>query len=485
MDVRVETVSVTEVECDALVVNLFSGVKSPGGATGAVDAALGGAISEAAASGETTGKQGETTLFHTKLPAKRVLVVGLGKPEEFDLNAVRKVSGQAAKFLREKGCKKIATIVHGAGIGGLDPADAARATVEGAILALYRGDLYKAEKERNEIETFTLVERDPEKARVFETAAREGKILADATNYTRTLGDEPANRMTPAELAECAAELGPLGVEVRVMLPDEMRSLGMGGLLAVAQGSREPARFIVMRWRGGGRKLALVGKGITFDSGGISIKPSKGMGDMKYDMTGGAAVIGAMRAIAALKPAIEVIGIVPATENMPSGSAYRPGDVITMMSGKTVEISTTDAEGRMILADALTYAVREGAECIVDVATLTGACVVALGKGITGVMSNDRELLGRLDEAADSAGERVWELPLPKDYKDLLKSNIADLKNAGNRWAGAIQGGLFLQEFVEGVPWVHMDIAGPSDTKDGATGVGVRTLAMLAKKLSR
>ena len=504
MELRIIRGSITEIESDALIVNLFEGVTIPGGATGAVDGALHGLISESIARKEISGKLMETAFLHTngKIGPKRVLVIGLGKSEDFDLRAVRNVSGAAIRFLREKGARSVTTIVHGAGIGALGMKEAARAVVEGTIIGLYRSDLYKKQEEpRNEIETFTIVEQNENKMVDLSAGAREGRILAEATNDARTLSNEPSNRMTPTILAERALKVAEeFGLGIEVLDEKKIAELKMGGLLSVAQGSIEPPRFIILRYHAGKDKktLALVGKGITFDSGGISLKPGEGMQHMKYDKSGAAAVIHAMRAISELKPDINVIGLVPATENMPGGSAYKPADVITCMSGKTVEVLNTDAEGRMILCDGLTYAVQEGADYIIDIATLTGACVVALGNDYTGIMGNNRELIDRLKESADISGERMWELPLPKEYKELLKSNFADLANIGNRWGGAIQGGIFLQEFVEDVPWIHMDIAGTADTcfsggpassdkymSPGATGVGVRTMTTLAMMLAK
>ena len=502
MEVRVVQGSITEIESDALIVNLFEGVTTPGGATGAVDQALGGAITELIKSREATGKLMETSLLHTygKIAPKRILVIGLGKSSEFDLLAIRKVAGAGVRFLREKGARTVTSIVHGAGIGGLDTKDSARATAEGTILGLYRGDLHKKSEDEGEIESFAIVERDGDKIPDMEDGLREGRILADATNDARTLGNEPSNLMTPTILGERAREVGDrFGLEYEELDQERMAELGMGALLGVAQGSTQPPRLIVLRYRAGDGKptIGFVGKGLTFDSGGISIKPQEGLNFMKFDMAGGAAVIQALRAVAELKPDINVLGLVPASENMPGGSACKPGDVVKCLNGKTVEIITTDAEGRMILADAIAYAAREGANYLVDVATLTGSCAIALGSQITGIMGNNRELTDDLIAAAGLAGERVWELPLPSDYKDQLKSSIADLRNVGSKYGGALTGGLFLQEFVNGIPWVHMDIAGtayltsdqaPEDinsyTELGATGVGVRTLAMLAMRLA-
>ena len=496
VEIRVIQGSITEVESDALVVNLFEGVTVPGGATGAVDRALDGKITELISAGEISGKANKIALIHTfgKIAPKRVLVVGLGKSEDFDYIASAKAAGSAAKFLRDKGVRTITSIVHGAGIGGFEPVDAARSTVEGTIIALYRPDLHKtSEEDRPDVAAFTIVERDAEKVSEFEIGAREGKILAEATNEARTLGNEPSNIMTPAALADAARRVAEdFKLDIEVLEREQMEQLGMGAMLCVAQGSVQPPKLITLSYKVKGKKptLALVGKGLTFDSGGISIKPQENMADMKYDMAGGAAVIQAMRAIAELKPNVNVLGIVPAAENMPGGSAYKPGDVIKCSSGKTVEIVTTDAEGRMLLADAITLAIKKGASYIVDVATLTGSCAVALGQNVTGIMGNDEWLLDGVTDAAMLAGEQVWELPLVPEYMDMIKGDIADVKNCGPRWGGAITAGLFLKEFVEDRPWVHMDIAGTADSdKDepyrakGATGVGVRTLALLAMQL--
>lgn len=346
--------------------------------------------------------------------------------------------------MKGRGVKSVTSIVHGAGIGGLIPTDAARATVEATILGMYEPDLYKKEKSPR-IETFTLVERDPQKASEFEIAAKEGQILAEATNYARDLANEPPNSMTPTALAEKAQELAQkYGLDIEILDENRMKELGMGAILAVAQGSTQPPKLIILRYRGGKGKptIAYIGKGLTFDSGGISIKPSENMRDMKFDMSGGAAVLGALKAIAELKLDVNVLGVVPASENLPDGKAYKPGDVITCMSGKTVEIITTDAEGRMLLADAITYAKQLGADYLVDIATLTGSCVIALGIEITGLFGNNRKLIEEVLEASKSAGEKMWELPLEKDYMRQLKSDIADIENAGGRFGGAITGAI-------------------------------------------
>lgn len=500
MEVRVVQGSIADVASDVLIVNLFEGVNVPGGATGAVDKALGGIITELISSGEISGKQGKTTLIHTfgKIAPKRVLVVGLGKADEFDLRAARNASGYAFDSIKDRGFSSVTTIVHGSGIGGLSPKDAARMTAEGALLALYRSDLYKKPEGRKDIESISIVELDSKKIGAIEEGAKLGNILSKAVNEARTLGNEPSSLITPAELASRARRMAEeCGLEIEVLDKDRIVQQGMNGLLAVAAASVQSPKFIVIRYNAGAdlEKVAFVGKAITFDSGGLDLKSGTNMLDMKFDMAGGAAVIEAMRVISEIKPKINVIGIIPATENMISGSAYKMRDVISYKNGKTVEVTSTDAEGRLILADGMIYAVEQKVDYLFDICTLTGGVVVALGHNISGLMGNSPELMETAKQAADAAGERVWELPLPKDYMEIIKSDIADFTNGGGRAGSAIQGGLFLQEFSGEIPWVHIDIAGTADTvKDGsgaesyiapgATGVGVRTLVEVAMRLA-
>ena len=499
MEVSVVRGDITQQAVGAIVVNLFEGVKSPGGGTGAVDRALDGAVSNLIEDGEITGKRGELTLIHTlgKMAPDRVLVAGLGKSAELDLDAVRAISAQVCRRLRRAGVARVATIAHGAGIGGLDAGASAQAVAEGAILGLYRFDKYKSEGESsNAVESLTIVEAGPDKVAALEAGAADGVVLAEAVNLCRDMSNEPANCMTPTRMAEVALEVArDAGLEIEVIDRPQMEEKGMGALLGVAQGSREPPKLIVLRYEGdpdnADNGMALIGKGITFDSGGISIKPSPRMGEMKGDMAGGASVISAMKAIGALRPKINVTAIVPATENMPGGSAQRPGDIVRSMSGKTIEIDNTDAEGRLVLADALAYAKSVGLSRVVDVATLTGAMVVALGHLTTGVFGNDQGLIDSVLAAGGETGEKLWALPTFDDYKDQLKSDVADLKNVGGRPAGSITGAQFIGEFAEGMAWVHLDIAGTSRTDKekgynvkGATGVPVRTLVALARGLA-
>jgi leucyl aminopeptidase len=502
LDIRVVLGDVVKFRGDALVVNLFEGLKTPGGATAAVDRALSGAIRKLIQGGEATGKWGEQTLVHTlgKLPVARVLIVGLGKREEFTLDRVRSVSAESAKCLRKIGARRIGTIVHGAGsqtgAGGFNAAQATQALVEGALLGLYRFTRYKREKEddKKQVESLTIVERGREKLRAMVEAVRRGRIVAEATNAARDLVNEPGNTLTPTELARRARAMARgARIRCRVLGPRELRRLGANALLGVARGSQEPARLIILTYRGGrrgGPHLGLVGKGITFDSGGISIKPAENMEAMKGDMAGAAAVLAATRAIALLRLPIQVTAIIPATENLPSGTALKPGDIIRAMSGKTIEVINTDAEGRLVLADALHYARGRKVSHLVDVATLTGACVVALGTINSGAFTNNQALLDTVVAAGKAAGEKIWPLPMDAEYDELIKSDVAEIKNTGGRKGGAITGAKFLQNFVGDTPWVHLDIAGTFETDKekgyltkGGTGVMVRTLVNLAVEL--
>lgn len=493
MEVKVVSGDITGLPLSAIIVNLFEGVKNPGGATAAVDKALGGLITQLIAEGEIKGKRNEITLIHSmgKIAPERVVVAGLGKEEEITLSVIRGVAAEACRFLRRVGATQVATIAHGAGVGGIDAEKSAQAVTEGAMLGLYTFRKHQTkEAEEGEIEQLLIVERDEEKLAALERGCAGGRIMAEATNLARDMANEPANYMTPTHMAEVAQRVADeWGFECRILEQADMERLGMGALLSVARGSRQPPKLILLNYKGGDpakSTLGLVGKGITFDSGGISIKPSEGLGDMKGDMAGGAAVIAAMRAIGELRPKVNVTALVPATENLPDGAALKPGDIVQASNGKTIEVVTTDAEGRLILADALCYALKLGLSPVVDVATLTGACHIALGDFCTGAFGNNQELVDRVIKAGEEAGEYIWQMPMYEEYKEQNKSDIADIKNSAGRWGGAITGAQFLAEFVEETPWVHLDIAGPSHAeKDrtylvkGATGVAVRTLANL------
>ncbi len=497
MEIEVAAGDIATIKADAIIVNFFEGVEHLEGDTATIDRALGGAISQLVSQGEIKGKLNQITVIHSlgKLPANRVVVAGLGKKQQLSLDKVRGVVAETCRFLRQRNVNSIATVAQGAGIAGITVEGAAQAITEGALLGLYsfRQHITK-EPEYGEIKRFTIVNAEESKLPGLEKGCHKGKILAEATNLARDMVNEPANYMTPTQMAETAVGLAKTyGLECAVLDREQMQELGMGGLLGVAQGSKQPPKFITLRYKGvdsNETDVALVGKGITFDSGGISIKPSEKMEEMKGDMAGGAAVMAAISAIAQLKPRINVVALIPATENLPGGRALKPGDVLTAMSGKTIEIISTDAEGRLILADALGYARKQGAKFIVDVATLTGACRVALGDVCTGAFGNHRELEDKIIAAGAEAGELIWPMPMYEEYKEENKSEIADIKNVGGRWGGAITAAQFLAEFAGDTPWVHLDIAGTSMSEKernylvkGATGVPVRTLVNLVLSL--
>ena len=498
MEIKVIAGDITKVKTDAIIVNFFEGMESLDGDIAAVDKALGSTISQLISQGEIKGKLNEITLVHSlgKLPTARVVVVGLGKQAELSQNKVRGAVAETCRWLRQKSVATIATIAQGAGINGISLKDAAQAVTEGALLGLYsfRKHITREDDKLGEIKEFLIVGSDEAKLHL-EEGSDKGRILAEATNLARDMVNEPANYMTPSHMAETAMRLDKsYGLEVSVLEREQLAELGMGALLGVAQGSQQPPKFIVLHYKGEDSaelNVALVGKGITFDSGGISIKPSEKLEEMKGDMAGGAAVIAAMTAIAQLKPKINVMAIIPATENLPGGSALKPGDILTAMSGRTIEIISTDAEGRLILADALSYAKKQGAKLMVDVATLTGACRVALGDMCSGAFSNNQELVDKVIAAGAEAGELIWQLPMYEENKEQIKSDVADIKNVGGKYGGAITGAQFLAEFVRDTPWVHLDIAGTnmSDKEraylvKGATGVPVRTLVNLVLSLA-
>lgn len=482
--------SIQSFEADTIIVNLFEDVAAPAGATGAVDAALAGAISEMIASGDLKGKAGEVAALYPRgtLPATRVLVVGLGKQSEFNLEAVRQAAAAAITRARDLNGKRIATVVHGGGIGGLAPAAAAQALVEGSMLALYEYDAPKQQAEKgNLIESLTLVEFDQEKLADIEAGAAVGEAVGSGAALARDLVNMPPNVATPTKLAKVAKQIAEAhGMKVTIGGRKWAAKRDMGAFLSVAKGAGEPPKFIVLEHNGEREDLdtiVLVGKGITFDTGGISIKPSQGMGAMKSDMGGAAAVLGAMKTVGILGLPLRVIGITPCTENMPDADAYRPSDVITASNGKTIEIISTDAEGRMVLADGLVYAKRYNPKAVIDLATLTGACVVALGSKAAGLFTNEDDLRDKLISAGAASHERVWPLPLWKDYRKDIDSDVADMKNGGGRPGGAATAAIFLKEFTD-YPWVHLDIAGMAlsekkhgYTTAGGTGFGVRLLA--------
>jgi leucyl aminopeptidase len=470
MLITVDRRSPAQVEADALIVPVFEDRKPDRfGASDWFDA------------GEITGKFGEITLLHRPAgaAAARVLLIGGGKYEKFDPNAIRKLAGIAVRHLKAKSVKKIAFLVE-------EAEEFATAAVEGAILGNFEPDRYRTGNDKKAAESFIVA------GQVSDAAAERGRIIGEAQNFTRELVNEPANQLTPSKVAEAALSMAASqGLECELLDERRMRELGMGALLGVAQGSAEPPAFVVIRYRpakdNGKAHLGLVGKGVTFDTGGISIKPADGMEKMKYDMAGGATMIGAMQAIAQLQPKIPVTAFIPCVENMPGSRAQRPGDIVTALSGKTIEVINTDAEGRLILADALVYARRQGCTHLVDAATLTGAIVVALGHLRVGLFANDDAMRDRVLAAAEAEGERAWAMPLDEDYKDYLKSAFADLANVGGRWGGAVTAAMFLKEFADDTPWVHLDIAGTAWIDEekphlakGPSGLPVRTMVRLA-----
>ena len=482
----------------AIVVNIFEGTDNPGGATGAVDEALGGAIADLIAEGDITGKKGEITLIYTlgKLSSKRVIVAGLGDQSSFDSSAARDIHAGVARHAASTGVESYSTVAHGAGAGGTDPQTAGQVAAEGIGLGLYSFDRYKSDASPVSVDSVTIIEFDGSKISDIQLGVDRGAAIAEAVNLAREMGNEPANYMTPTQMAEIALDVAQKGgMDLTVFDRSDIEKMGMGSFAGVAQGTEEPPKFIVIRYNGDPENpennLGLLGKGITFDSGGLDIKSAAGMLTMKSDMSGGACVIAAMKAIGAFKPKINVWAIVPATENMPGRRAQRPGDVVKAMNGKTIEIGNTDAEGRLVLADAVCYAVANGVTRIVDVATLTGAVGVALGDGATGVFGNDQYWVDQIVGAGQAVGERMWQLPTYPSYKSEYSSDIADIRNTGGRGAGAITGALIIGEFAGDAKWAHLDIAATTrvtSTKGinpkGSTGVPVRTLVELTGRLA-
>jgi len=471
---RIECVSgdIRKVRADMVVVNLFEGAKRPSGAAAAVDSAIGGGIAAAVRDGDFTGKLGETLSLRPSrgLSSPRILVVGLGKKEKFTADHARQAVLPVLKEAKRLKISTIASVIHGEGVGGIDPGTAARFCSLGAALSSFEFDRYKVEK-AHRVARFLFVEGDAKAFPAARAGVSLGARIGEAINWGRALVATPPAELRPDDLARAARGVGrgvgavaARKVRVRVLGLPDLTAMKAGGILAVAKGSSAPPRLIVAEYRGGTAHspwTALVGKGVTFDTGGISLKKWEGMEKMKYDMAGGAGMLATIRAAAALGIRRNLVAVVPCVENMPSGTAYRPGDVLRMMSGKTVEILSTDAEGRLILADAMTYAVRKyKPKEMIDAATLTGACVVALGSVNIGMMGSDAAMLSRMKAASAASGEKAWELPLHEEYFEQIKSDIGELKNVGGGEAGTITAGSFLREFAGGTPWVHFDIAG-------------------------
>jgi len=468
----------------------------PAAAVECADAAVRAAAKDVIASGEVTAKLFETTLLHRPagLKAKRLLLVGGGKAKNFSAAELRKLAGTAVRTLKGKSIRSFAFALPENGIAaGISVNEGVRAIVEGAFVGNFEPGYYKSDRQDNDqkIDDITIVVRGDTEP--LESALHAARIVAESQNFTRDLVNEPSNRMTPTILAERAKKMAAeVGLKCEVHNGDKIRQLKMGAFWGVAQGSDEPPALIVLRYEPADAAkdvhLGLIGKGVTFDTGGISIKPADGMEKMKYDMAGAATMIGVMRAIALLKPKVKVTAIVCATENMPSGKAQKPGDVQIAMSGKSIEIINTDAEGRLILADGLCYARQLGCTHLVDAATLTGAVVVALGYVNAGIFASDDQMYERFATASQQAGEKLWRLPLDDEYKEIIKSNIADMVNSGGRWGGAISAAMFLKEFAEDTPWIHLDIAGTAWMEDskpwiakGPSGIALRSLVEFVK----
>lgn len=457
------------------------------------DNAVRDAAAEVISSGEVSGKLLEANLLHrpANLKAKRLLLLGGGKAKNFTSSELRKLAGTAVRFLKPREIRSFAFVAPEAVVAS---EEAVGAIIEGALIGNFDPDVYKSDRKDQQIEAIAVVAKG-DQARL-QQAMDEARVIGESQNFTRVLVNEPSNRMTPTILAERARNMAQeVGLQCEVYGADKIKELKMGAFWGVAQGSEEPPALIVLRYEPAGAPaapvLGLVGKGITFDTGGISIKPADGMEKMKYDMAGGAAMIGAMRAVALLKPKMKVISVICATENMPSGKAQKPGDVQIAMSGKSIEIINTDAEGRLVLADGLYYARQLGCTHLVDAATLTGAVVVALGYVNAGVFASDDKFYQRFADALKKAGEKFWRMPLDDEYKESIKSNIADIMNTGGRWGGAVTAAMFLKEFAEDVPWIHLDIAGTAWMEDnkpwiakGPSGIAVRTLVELARDFS-
>jgi leucyl aminopeptidase len=506
MNIQVSTGRVGDADVQALAVAVFKDEQAHEGFLQELDAATGGLIKSVIEAEELKGKEGETVYLHLgegrgDLKATRLLLVGVGERESYTAAQVSQMAGTAARSLRARNVKTIGLITRAPEI---DAEQSAAVAVEGVLMSLFDPDKYRtSEKEERLIERLVVIAQGADESSLKRGAER-GRIIGESVNFTRDLANEPGAYMTPTIMAERARSIASeFGLEVDVLDRERMEQEGMGSLLSVARGSEEPPTLMILKYTPEGYKsggvngnkeelLAFVGKGVTFDSGGISIKPGENMELMKYDMTGGATVLGVMRAVAQLKPPMPLLGVVPATENLPSGKATKPGDVVRAMSGKTIEVINTDAEGRLILADAISYAKKLGATRIVDLATLTGAVSIALGDVNTGILGTDQELIDEVIAAGREVGEKFWQLPLDKEYTKQIKSDIADIKNVGGRKAGTITAAAFLKEFADGISWAHLDIAGTAwgdDAKPyrskGPTGVGVRTLLNLIERAAR
>jgi leucyl aminopeptidase len=504
MEVKASAGRCQNEDVQALAVAVFKDEKADEGLLKELDQATGGILSSVIESEELKGKEGETIYVHlagsdNNFRARRLLLVGVGERADYHAAQVAQMAGTAVRFLRARNIKTVGILPR----TEAEAEAAASAAAEGAVIGLFEPDKYRTvEKEKREIERLVVIAEGADEAALARGAER-GRIIGESVNFTRDMANEPGGYMTPTDMARLSEEIASqFGLEIDVLDEDRMREMGMGALLGVSAGSEQPAKLIILKYTPAGAAdgnadgngaarpdlLAFVGKGITFDSGGISLKPGENMELMKYDMTGGATVIGAMRAIAQLKPSIPVLGLAACSENLPSGKATKPGDILTAMTGKTIEVINTDAEGRLVLADAIAYAKQLGATHIVDMATLTGAVSIALGDVHAAILGTDQKLIDEVINAGREVGEKFWQLPLDKEYSRQIKSDIADIKNVGGRKAGTITAAAFLKEFADGVAWAHLDIAGTAwgdDAKPyrskGPTGIAVRTLLRLVK----
>jgi leucyl aminopeptidase len=497
IDVELKTRKIDFSKCktDMLAVGHFCDAKGLDKLCGELNGMLAGGIEQLIKSGDFKGKEGTSVIVYgnDNIGAKRVLLVGLGEKKKATLDTVRKAAANAGNKAVAMKAKNISMALHRAFGGRFDLAAMGRAMAEGIYLGSYRYDEFVTESENGRLDSLgvELIDCDSAKTKKLNKGLSSGVIIGKAQSYARTLANRPGNMINPSELAAAAKKLArsTAGLSCTVFDEKQLAAKGMGGVLAVGSGSQNKPRFIVLKYSPAGKAvndrcaIALVGKAITFDSGGISIKPSANMNQMKLDKSGGISVLATMKAAAELKLPINVYGIIPAAENMPSGTSYRPGDIITTFSGKTVEVQNTDAEGRMILCDALSYAAKQNCDIIIDIATLTGACMVALGRYMAGLMGNDEKLMKQLQRASQESGEKVWPMPSSDEYAEEMKSKIADLKNIGSRWGGACTAAAFLRQFVNDKKWAHLDMAGvelfekaTEFSTQGASGFGVRLL---------
>jgi leucyl aminopeptidase len=495
MQITLEAKPYATLETDALVSYVFEDADPIQGTLAEIDKAANGLLKKLSASAEFTGKLLEMTLIHAPagLKATRLLLVGAGKRDKFDVATLRKIAGAALRYLKSRSVKHLAFLVREDDRNE----DSAQAVAEGAITANFETDKYKSDKKNDKsIDTVLIAGYSDKDNAAAEKGLVRGRVIAEAQNFARDLVNEPSNKLTPKILAEKAEAMAKeSGLAVDILDEKRIADLKMGALLSVAQGGPEPPRMIVVTYtpgtpaKPGAPVIGLVGKAVTFDTGGISIKPAEGMEKMKYDMAGGATMLGVMRALAALKPNVKVICVVPSTENMPGGKAQKPGDIQTAMSGKTIEVLNTDAEGRLILADGVHYAKQLGATHLVDAATLTGAIVVALANINVGVFSGaDQSWTDKLLASAKAVGEKMWQMPMDDEYREFIKGSFADIQNIGSgKGGGSITGAWFIREFAGDTPWIHLDIAGTAWNDDakpwlakGPTGVALRTLVNLA-----